>query len=135
MFKCPGCAFVHAIGVEKEIVTPGHANEEGAWIPESRQREVVSGKRPHWSWNGDAVKPTFSPSILVRTIRLEDVTETDFNEYENLVAMPGGIDVVLEHPKFMWRCHSFVKEGRIYFLDDCSHKLAGQTVDLPDWNI
>jgi hypothetical protein len=30
-------------------------------------------------------------------------------------------------------CHSIVRAGRIQFLPDCSHKLAGQTVDLPDW--
>jgi len=29
-------------------------------------------------------------------------------------------------------CHSFVTDGRIQFLNDCSHALAGQTVDLPD---
>ncbi len=30
------------------------------------------------------------------------------------------------------RCHSFVREGRIEFLGDCTHALAGQTVDLPE---
>ena len=30
------------------------------------------------------------------------------------------------------RCHSFVTDGRIQFLSDCTHALAGQTVDLPD---
>jgi len=30
-------------------------------------------------------------------------------------------------------CHSFVTDGRIQFLGDCTHTLAGQTVDLPDW--
>ena len=30
-------------------------------------------------------------------------------------------------------CHSFVTDGRIQFLSDCHHHLAGQTVDLPDW--
>lgn len=29
------------------------------------------------------------------------------------------------------RCHSFVKEGKIQFLNDCWHELKGQTVDLP----
>lgn len=29
-------------------------------------------------------------------------------------------------------CHSWVTDGRIQFLGDCSHPLAGQTVDLPD---
>jgi hypothetical protein len=29
-------------------------------------------------------------------------------------------------------CHSFVTNGKIQFLADCTHKLAGQTVELPD---
>jgi len=59
--------------------------------------------RPHWQWNGDVEKPTVTPSILVSGSRPEH------------------------------RCHSFVKDGRIQFLGDCHHKLAGQTVDLPEW--
>jgi len=34
------------------------------------------------------------------------------------------------------RCHSFIKDGKIQFLNDCSHALAGKTVplpELPDW--
>lgn len=31
------------------------------------------------------------------------------------------------------RCHAFVREGSIEFLADCAHPLAGQTVELPDW--
>ena len=31
-------------------------------------------------------------------------------------------------------CHSFVTNGRIQFLTDSTHALAGQTVDLPDWD-
>ncbi len=30
------------------------------------------------------------------------------------------------------RCHSFVKEGRIQFLGDCTHELAGKVADLPE---
>ena len=29
--------------------------------------------------------------------------------------------------------HYFVTDGRIQFLADCTHELAGQTVDLPVW--
>jgi len=29
------------------------------------------------------------------------------------------------------RCHSWVTGGRIKFLDDCTHDLAGKTVNLP----
>jgi hypothetical protein len=31
-----------------------------------------------------------------------------------------------------FRCHSFVRAGRIEFLNDSTHALAGKTVDLPD---
>lgn len=58
-----------------------------------------------WSFNGDHQRPTFSPSILVR-----------WNA-------PDGEKI----------CHSYVRDGRIQFLGDCTHALAGQTVDLPDW--
>lgn len=31
-----------------------------------------------------------------------------------------------------YRCHSFVENGNIRFLDDCTHSLKGQTVELPE---
>lgn len=30
-------------------------------------------------------------------------------------------------------CHLFIKEGKIEYLSDCTHSLAGTTIDLPDW--
>lgn len=30
-------------------------------------------------------------------------------------------------------CHSFIRDGQIQFLSDCTHALAGQTVPLPAW--
>ena len=66
------------------------------------------GPRPRWAWNGDLVHPTLSPSILVR--------------------WPYG------DPPQERVCHSFVTDGRIQFLGDCTHALAGQTVDLPAWD-
>ncbi|MEC7763399.1 MAG: DUF6527 family protein [Pseudomonadota bacterium] len=66
--------------------------------------------RPMWTFNGDGDAPTFSPSILV-TYDGTDAGQDD--------APPA-------------RCHSFVTDGRIRFLNDCTHALAGQTVDLPD---
>lgn len=59
-----------------------------------------------WTFNGDMVAPTFSPSILVT-----------WNDGENRV----------KHV-----CHSYVRAGKIQFLSDCTHKLAGQTVELAD---
>ncbi len=54
-----------------------------------------------WSYNGDAARPTISPSVLVTTVGA--------------------------------RCHSFVRDGAIEFLSDCTHALAGRTVPLPPW--
>lgn len=30
-------------------------------------------------------------------------------------------------------CHSIITDGRIMFLTDSTHKLAGKTVDIPEW--
>jgi hypothetical protein len=30
------------------------------------------------------------------------------------------------------RCHTFITDGTVQFLSDCSHALAGQTLDLPE---
>lgn len=63
----------------------------------------VRGSEPVWQWNGNVEKPTVSPSILV-------------NGHDSAS-----------------RCHSFIKEGKIQFLDDCFHSLKSQTVEIPDY--
>lgn len=57
-----------------------------------------------WTWNGDMRKPTFTPSLLV----FKDIPE--------------------------YRCHSFVTNGQIQFLDDCHHELRGKTVNMVSWD-
>ncbi len=64
--------------------------------------EMVHGPDHTWGFNGDIERPTFTPSILCNA---------NFPES---------------------RCHSYVTDGKIRFLDDCHHALKGQTVDLPD---
>lgn len=75
-----------------------------------------------WGFNGNYERPTFSPSILVRGKRR--LTE---EEYERVVAgeKVGVPDTV---------CHSFVRDGQIEFLSDCTHELAGKTVSVPDFD-
>lgn len=76
--------------------------------PEHHYVPTVGDKA--WGFNGDLKRPTFTPSILVYPSGyLEDGQRR-------------------ETP----RCHSFVRDGRIQFLSDCGHMLAGQTVDLLD---
>jgi len=71
---------------------------------------VGDGPGPRWGYNGNPDAPTFTPSVLVTY----DGPDAD---------QDGG------HPAV---CHSFVTDGRIQFLGDCTHALAGQTVDLPN---
>lgn len=44
-----------------------------------------------------------------------------------------GHEWMMRHPKWGRCCHSFVVDGRMQFLGDCTHALAGQMVDIPDW--
>lgn len=44
-----------------------------------------------------------------------------------------------EHPtltpsvNYRGKCHFHVMDGRLLFQQDCSHDLAGQIVEMPDW--
>lgn len=58
---------------------------------------------PIWDWNQSLDRPTLSPSVLV----------TEF-----LGETPRG------------RCHTYVRDGQIEFLGDCTHDHAGKTVPL-----
>lgn len=90
--------------------TPPKVAERGGrlwfWCPGCETLHAVT---EGWSWDRPADDPervTIAPSILVQ------------GGSENL------------------RCHSFIRAGRWEFLSDCTHDLAGQTVDmvpLPDW--
>lgn len=67
----------------------------------------MSGSRAetsNWSWNGDTERPTLKPSIL-----------TEFR-----------------YAGVRYHCHSFVNDGIVQFLSDCSHELAGQNIELVD---
>ncbi len=70
----------------------------------------TKGPRPRWSFNGNPEKPTFTPSYLIKGYKL------------------------ITQDKGVTRCHCFIEDGKIRFLDDCGHGLAGQTVELPEWD-
>ena len=74
-----------------------------------------------WTVDVDAV--TITPSVLVNGVQWPEDTHFHKSVHANIPA--GGTTV----------CHSFVTGGRIQFLSDCTHALAGQTVDLTDWPI
>lgn len=65
----------------------------------------VSGdKRPQWAFDGSTERPTLHPSINTWWGPRDDPKRNV--------------------------CHHFVRAGQIQFLNDCTHDLAGQTVQL-----
>lgn len=57
-----------------------------------------------WQFDGNMEKPTVTPSLLTTN--------------------PGRPD---------YRCHLYLIAGQLHYLNDCSHSLVGQVVDLPEW--
>lgn len=78
LFWCPGCGCCHHLNTKR------------------------------WAWNGDRVRPTASPSFLVRT--------------------PWHGERPADAPPE--RCHFFMRAGSLQFLSDSTHELAGQTVPM-----
>lgn len=67
-----------------------------------------------WQWNGSLDRPTTTPSILIRYPANPEAAE-EFKEWRSERV-----------------CHSFIRDGQIQFLNDCTHGLNAQTVDLPE---
>src|SRR5574343_611692 len=98
----------------------------GFFCPGCREMHVIyhgEGSGPRWTWNGDVNKPTFSPSVLVQGKQI--VRDDNGRWTGGWVRGAGGEPLPMV-------CHTFVTDGRIQFLSDCTHALAGQTVELPD---
>jgi len=55
-----------------------------------------------WEFNNDMFRPTINPSIMAQL------------------------------PSTGYRCHCFVRDGMIIYLSDCTHDLAGMTLELND---
>jgi hypothetical protein len=68
-----------------------------------------------WSFNGDVNKPTFSPSIHIKTGRYAD---PDFDDSEE--------------PDLSKICHYFLQDGELRYCGDSTHALAGKNVPLPE---
>lgn len=66
------------------------------------QKDVPN--RPTWAFNNSEEKPTLHPSLLIRYHWGEESKERC--------------------------CHSFITDGNIRYLNDCTHHLAGKTVPL-----
>lgn len=122
-FRCPGCGYTHSLPMqirEQRLAVPDPEDQD--WTPPAVYYDVRDGA---WSWNGDVLKPSFQPSILAHWHQwMPPVTPENMNDFKRAPWPQTKVESV---------CHSFVTDGRIQFLTDCTHALAGQTVDIPPW--
>lgn len=102
------------MGLLSPILRDAEGGRLSWWCPGCDRAHMVAvgeGPGPRWGWNGSTEKPTFSPSVLV--------------SYDGADAGRNGAP-----PRV---CHSFVVDGQMQMLSDCTHELAGQTVSIPPW--
>lgn len=111
-----------------------------------------------WTFNGNEESPTFQPSLLLttgwapkrrinipgeyiaipsemlpdykeETIEMEEAKKLlNFETYQELSKIIN--EFFDKQPPHV--CHSFVTDGKIRFLSDCTHDLADQTVPMED---
>lgn len=113
-FHCPGCGRRH--NVTHNQPPPGY-----------KLSRYITGDT--WTFNGNYELPTLGPSVLVRTGHYADGNRKECycNFEERYPGKTCSYKCMI--------CHSFVRDGKIQFLTDSTHHLAGQTVDLPDLSI
>lgn len=78
-----------------------------------------------WTWNEDLEFPTFNPSLLILGNQWPKDEYPKYYKSQHAKVAAGGETV----------CHSFIKNGKIQFLNDSTHALSGQTVDIPEWSL
>jgi hypothetical protein len=89
------------------------------WCPGCHDIHAVTNS---WSFSGTDDRPTINPSVLVTYRHPKGYSE----------ANPAPLGYNGEYVEDI--CHSFIRDGKIEFLTDCFHGLAGQTVEMPDWH-
>lgn len=116
MIQCPACGNGHLFNT-----APG--------------TNSLGGRKPCWTFDGNLESPTFNPSMLVKAVELppRDPATGDFRKDADGKMLLDGRGRILGTKDTV--CHSFIRAGKIQFLGDCTHALAGQTVDLPEWEI
>jgi len=79
-----------------------------------------------WEFNGNLERPTFRPSLLLRTGHYvpghsKKECWCSYNEQHPDTSAP--------ECKI---CHSIITKGKIQYCGDCTHDMAGKVVDLPE---
>jgi len=111
-FHCPGCNCGH------QFIVAQPKNADGS--------EYLDKKYPIWTFNGNLEKPTFSPSLLYRS-KWHPSGQALATEDEHKKVVAG--EKLARQPHV---CHTFVRDGQIDYLFDCTHEYAGKIIDMED---
>ena len=101
------------------------------WCPDCNDTHTFYAgvpNQPSWDYNGNPERPTFTPSLITKTghyTSRHKPGDMCWCNYEELYGSKAPFECYI--------CHLFLTDGKIQFLPDCTHKLAGQTVELPDY--
>lgn len=104
-YRCPGCKHIHVLNV------------------------TVGRPRPTWSSTVADSGLTLQPSVHAKTGHYCPGEKQSPNCWLcNDAAASGDPD------SSCGVCHHYVRDGKIQFLPDCTHALAGQTVDMVEYD-
>ncbi len=98
---------------------------EGRWEYWCQGCKEIHRIGPSWEFNGNVESPTFARSVLV----------TSGHYAPGWTGPSCWCTYKKEHPDCEFecsRCHTFIRNGMVEFLSDCTHELAGQTLPLPE---
>lgn len=141
MIMCPACEYGHLFDagrwsfngdVDRPTFSPSMLSKSNhSWSKISSDQWV--SLKPKTSYYSYRVPRALLPGFPA------DRSESSLEE----LAMIMGIDPILTEVTKkvetwmdtfpIWVCHSFVRDGKIEFLGDCTHEFAGKTVDLEAW--
>lgn len=128
------------MGLLSPILRDGPDGRITWWCPGCDGPHTIQtgeGPGPRWAWNGDAERPTFTPSVLTwwdEPANGDDVEALKRDiEAARARREAGATGAEAKIPTASKRCHSFVVDGQMQMLADCTHALAGQTVPIPPW--
>lgn len=110
------------------VLRTGEGGQLLFWCPGCNcEHQVYVGDGPgtRWGFNGDYERPTFTPSVLIQSGHYAPGHKAGSCWCTYNAQRPDN-----PSPFKCYVCHSFVKNGQIQFLGDCTHALAGQTVPL-----
>lgn len=106
-------------------------NRIAFWCPGCDEAHTLYIGPGGWTFNRDIERPTFRASVRVscghfsREHKKGDACWCTYNRDHPDDPSPFTCSL----------CHSYVTDGQIQFLEDCTHKLVSKTVPLPDWPI